>query len=125
MSFEPAPPWPIELPLRELGLSWPETHEDFPWGERALKVKGKMFGLLGTSDRGFFFTVKLPLSAAAATSQPWAKPTGYGLGRSGWISARFEEPGEVPEDLLRDWMCESYRAVAPKALVKRLAADEP
>ncbi len=124
MSFQPADPWPIELALRELGLHWPETHEDFPWGERALKVRGKMFCLLGTSDQGFFFTVKLPQSAAAATSQPWAKPTGYGLGRSGWISARFEAPSAVPEELLRDWMRESYCAVAPKALAKRLAAGE-
>lgn len=129
MTYAPADaPFAIELELRDLGLSWPETHEDFPWGERALKVNKKVFCFLGTSaqedgSHRFFFTVKLPESAAIATAQPWATPTGYGLGKSGWISARFDRPEDVPTALLRDWLDESYRTVAPKrALKKRDAA---
>ena len=124
MSISPAgPPSAIELSLRELGLSWPETHEEFPWGERALKVNGKIFCLLGTGDEGFFFTVKLPESGAMATAQPWAKPTRYNLGKSGWISARFDDSMAIPEELLRDWLDESYRAVAPKRALKARDAD--
>jgi hypothetical protein len=33
--------------LREFALKFPETHEDFPWGHRALKVKGKVFVFMG------------------------------------------------------------------------------
>ena len=29
--------------LRELALFYPETHEEFPWGECAIKVRGKSF----------------------------------------------------------------------------------
>ena len=47
----------------------------------------------------------------------WTEPTGYGLGRSGWVSARIAPGGEAPDlYLLRRWMAESYRAVAPKKL---------
>ena len=42
---------------------------------------------------------------------------GYGLGDSGWVSVKFG-PG-LPFDMLRDWIDESYRAVAPKKLTSR------
>jgi len=38
----------------------------------------------------------------------------YGLGRAGWVSIRIS--AETPFEMLRDWVDESYRAVAPKAL---------
>ena len=41
MAAAKKPKNPDEAALRELGLSWPETTEDFPWGHRTLKVKGK------------------------------------------------------------------------------------
>ena len=44
------------------------------------------------------------------------EPTGYGLGRSGWVTARFGPGDDVPLDLIRRWLVESYRAVAPKKL---------
>jgi hypothetical protein len=45
----------------------------------------------------------------------------YGLGRSGWVTAQFG-PGEAPPvELFKEWLDESYRAVAPKRLVKQLA----
>lgn len=125
MSFEAnESPFSAERELRELGLSWPETVEEFPWGERVLKVNGKIFCFLGTSEQQdgshrFHFTAKLPESAALATAQPWASPTGYNLGKSGWVSARFDRPADVPVALLRDWLDESYRAVAPKRAVKK------
>ena len=42
------------------------------------------------------------------------------LGRSGWVTARFEWGDAVPTDILGDWIDESYRAVAPKKLVAEL-----
>jgi len=57
---------------------------------------------------------------------PFAKPTGYGLGKSGWVSASFTAKERPPLDLLREWIDESYRAIAPKKLVAALvgARDE-
>lgn len=67
-------------------------------------------------------SVKLPESGTMALMFPFATPTGYGLGKSGWVSARFEASEAPPLELLRAWIDESYRAVAPKKVVARLPA---
>ena len=48
-----------------------------------------------------------------------AEPTGYGLGRAGWVTVPLRAPG-VSIGVLRDWVEESYRIVAPKRLVAEL-----
>lgn len=112
---------PDEAALRDLGLSFPETVEEFPWGHRTLKVKGKAFVFMGTGAEGgashedFFISCKLPESAPIALTLPGVEPTGYGLGKAGWVSARFR-PGKAPLDMLMDWLRESYCAIAPKKL---------
>jgi hypothetical protein len=58
----------------------------------------------------------------AALMFAFAQPTGYGLGKSGWVSARFGATDEPPTGLLLAWLDESFRAVAPKRLVKALDA---
>jgi predicted DNA-binding protein (MmcQ/YjbR family) len=101
--------------LRAYGLSLPEATEDHPWGHSALKVRTKTFCWLDKKD-GLSATVKLPVSRDFAAMFDWTEPTGYGLARSGWITARFG-PDDTPDlDLLKRWMTESYRAVAPKKL---------
>lgn len=109
--------------LRRHALTYPETHEDFPWGERVIKVKKKVFLFLGSGDGGLGLSVKLPESSTLALMLEFAKPTGYGLGKAGWITAQFGPKQRPPLDLLTEWIDESYRAVAPKKLVARL--DEP
>ena len=63
-------------------------------------------------------TVKLDESHAHALAIEGAEPTGYGLGASGWVTVPVRAPG-VSLDVLRDWIEESYRIVAPKGLVRR------
>ncbi len=126
MTMTPVPPEmkrlePFELALREAGMGYPEVTEDFPWGHRTLKVKGKAFVFMGISgEEGLFLSVKLPQSNGAALMLPFAQPTGYGLGKSGWVSANFGARDTPPLEMLRQWLDESYRAVAPKKLVAQL-----
>ena len=106
------------LALREFALRYPNTREDFPWGERVIKVGKKVFVFLGQEDeKGCGMSVKLPESCGAALSLPFAEPTAYGLGDRGWVTVRFGPKDRVPIDLLCRWIDESYRAVAPKKLV--------
>lgn len=101
--------------LRKLALSLPETREDDPWGEVVYKVRDKVFVFSG-SDEGGAFSLKLPRSGHAALKLPGAEPTGHNLGKSGWVT--FREG--LDEELLRAFVEESYRAVAPKKLTARL-----
>jgi len=113
----------LELELRDHAMGYPEATEDHPWGHIAIKVKGKAFLFLGgeQSAKELSLTVKLPQSRDMAVDLPFAQPTGYGLGKSGWVSARFTKAADVPMPLLKKWVDESYCAIAPKKLVKALA----
>ena len=109
-----------KLAAHALGL--PDTWQDFPWeGDRVAKVGKKIFAFLATDDRGSL-GVKLPQSAGFALSLDCAKPMAYGLGRHGWVTLQLRDPSVPDLDVLRDWVTESYRAIAPKKLVKRLDA---
>lgn len=107
--------------LRRLALRYPEVHEDFPWGERALKVNKKVFLFLRYGAGQLSLALKLPTSQGTALMFPFARPTGYGLGKAGWVSAQFERGSRPPLPLLKAWLDESYHAVAPR----RLAAKAP
>ena len=61
-------------------------------------------------------TVKLPSSATMALGLPFVKPTGYGLGKSGWVTATFTAKRNLKLPMLKQWIDESYRAVAPRKL---------
>ena len=111
--------------LRKFALGYPEAHEEMPWGHHAIKVKGKSFVFLAADAETFSLSAKLPSSAGVAVKLPFASPTEYGLGRSGWVTARFPRGARVPLDVLRLWIDESYRAVAPKRLVARLEPETP
>jgi predicted DNA-binding protein (MmcQ/YjbR family) len=110
-----------EAALRKVGLAFPETSEDFPWGHRALKVKGKAFVFMALEEDTLSLSVKLPDSADFALMQPFAKPTGYGLGKSGWVTASFGKKDKVPVALLNAWIKESFLAIAPKKIAAQVA----
>jgi predicted DNA-binding protein (MmcQ/YjbR family) len=111
-----------ERALRAFAGSFPETREDFPWGESAFKVRGKVFLFLRASQEGISMSTKLPQSNEAARTMPFAEPTAYGLGKSGWITSRFGPKEMPPMALLRAWIEESYQAVAPKTLAAQRVA---
>jgi predicted DNA-binding protein (MmcQ/YjbR family) len=113
-----------EASLREHALAYPETKADFPWGHLAVKVKGKVFLFMNLEKGVLSLSVKLPLSGSTALAFPFASPTGYGLGKSGWVSAGFAARDDVPVDMLKEWVDESYRAVAPKRVLALLEEAE-
>ena len=101
-------------------LALPGAYEDHPWDEDVAKVGGKIFVFLGLADsQEPGMTVKLRESHEQALSVPAACPTGYGLGRAGWVTVPFGER-TPPLPVLKDWVEESYRLVAPKQLVAEL-----
>lgn len=113
----------VEAALRRLALSLPEVREDHPWGHSAFKVNEKAFLFLASEKGELSLSMKLPRSGFIALSLPFAEPTGYGLGKSGWVTARFTASGRPPLPVLAEWVLESYRTIAPRKLLARLAQD--
>jgi len=114
---------PLLAKVREKALSYPDTTEEFPWGDRVAKVKGKVFIFMGQATEGAFScSLKLPRSHAIALELPFAEPTGYGLGKSGWVTFRGPELQRAPLPMLEEWLEESFRAVAPASVLKKLDA---
>jgi predicted DNA-binding protein (MmcQ/YjbR family) len=103
-------------------LELPEAWEDHPWDERVVKVGKKVFLFGGADDwhEGPMLTLKLPSSQPIALSQPGVVPAGYGLGRAGWVTVALAK-SRLPFEALREWVDESYRAVAPKKVSARIA----
>lgn len=120
----PAPPDPksLEGRLRSYALAYPEATEDFPWGERAIKVRGKAFLFLRAEGNVVSFSTKLPHSAADALEQPGTEPTHYGLGKHGWVTTTVNAARKASLTTYEAWIDESYRAVAPKRLAATLDA---
>jgi predicted DNA-binding protein (MmcQ/YjbR family) len=109
--------------LRAYAFTLPEAYEDHPWGESVAKVRKKVFVFFGMAENAEpGMSVKLNMSQPLALAQPGATPTGYGLGKAGWVSIRLTKA--MPFDMLREWIDESYRAVAPKKL-STPGADPP
>ncbi|HEV2086916.1 MAG TPA: MmcQ/YjbR family DNA-binding protein [Cryptosporangiaceae bacterium] len=108
--------------LREFALGLPGAYEDFPWGESVAKVNKKVFVFLGVEDDEKYppgFGVKLVASHEQAMSFDGVTPSGYGLGRAGWVSVPLTG-SPPPVEVMQDWVEESYRVIAPKRLVAEL-----
>jgi predicted DNA-binding protein (MmcQ/YjbR family) len=106
--------------IKKEALSYPGAWEDHPWGETVVKVNKKIFVFLGSETSPSGMSVKLTDSHDHALSLPDAVPTGYGMGKAGWVTLPF---AAAELDLLLDWVEESYRNIATKTLVKELEAQ--
>jgi predicted DNA-binding protein (MmcQ/YjbR family) len=110
--------------LRAWGLTLPGAHSKSPWeGHDDLAVNDKTFAYLGTGDE-FSLGVKLPYTSEVALDLQFASPMSYGLGKWGWVSFRPADADIPALDELKEWVEESYRAQAPRKLVKELDARE-
>jgi predicted DNA-binding protein (MmcQ/YjbR family) len=114
--------------LRAFALRYPDVREDHPWGETAIKVKGKTFVFMGVDKTRLGLSLKLPHSREFALEMhAFPKPTPYGLGKAGWVTAEFFAKDKPPLDILEAWIDESFRAIAPKKVVAAMEekrADE-
>lgn len=93
-------------------------------GEPTFRVRGKNFVFAAHDASGI--SVKLPDEEAAAVvaTDEGAEPTGYGLGRHGWVSVQIgRRPSQARWQQVEEWVRTSYTMVAPKKLA-RVVLDE-
>jgi predicted DNA-binding protein (MmcQ/YjbR family) len=103
--------------LRDVALAFPETDEAFPWGEQALRVRGKAFVFMRLENDTLSFSVKLPRSRRQALTLPFVEPTHYGLGKHGWVTVTATKVDAPLQAQFEEWIAESFEAVAPRKLV--------
>lgn len=96
------------------------------WGdEPTFRVRGKNFVFTDQIATGL--TVKLSKDEAEAVvaTDPGAKPTGYGLGRHGWVSVEVGDNADAERwQQIEEWVRTSYTLVAPKSLAKIVLAED-
>ena len=106
-------------------LRWPGVTKDFKaeWNWTRYMVGGKLFCALCHDDAGrdVYITVKLePLRGEFLRGQFPDVIPGYYMNKTHWNSVRVQ--GDLPEDILRGMLEESYRLVAAGLPKKQRAA---
>lgn len=122
MSKKYPPPPPAtgaQAVLREFALSFPDAVEEFPWGHRVMKVRGKMFVIFGGDESALRIAIKLPKTGKAALERPNCEPTPYGMGKHGWVTSSWPPFQEPDVELVSGWIAESYEAIASATPAKR------
>jgi len=90
-------------------------------GEPTFRVRGKNF--VFASPDASSISVKLPLDEATAVvaMDPAASPTGYGLGRHGWVTVDLAgRLGAARWREVEEWVETSYTLVAPRRLARQV-----
>jgi predicted DNA-binding protein (MmcQ/YjbR family) len=112
-----------EAELIAFAAAYPGAWEDHPWDHTVMKVGAKIFVFFGGAAAPpdtLSVTVKLPVSYEMALTLPYMKPAGHGLWKGGWAQLTQSSGEDIDLSTLRGWIDQSYRAVAPKKLVKLL-----
>ncbi|MBZ0112860.1 MAG: MmcQ/YjbR family DNA-binding protein [Thermoanaerobaculia bacterium] len=111
---------PVTSALRAYATTFPEVSEGASCVNRAFKARKKNFLFVGEKDDGSC-KVMLKLGPSLADAVELSRvDSRVEAGKSGWATIRFgaSEPPDLA--LLKRWVDESYRLLAPKSLVKLL-----
>lgn len=105
--------------LREICLALPDTKETITWGEPHFRVGEKIFAGYGKDAGRSAIGFKLePLHAEEVLDDPRFTRAAY-VGRYGWVAM---DAGQVSDwDEVRELVHESYRLIAPRRSLKKLA----
>ena len=94
-------------------------------GEPTFRVNGKNF--VFTNPDATTLTVKLPKEEAEAviSTDENVVPTGYGLGRSGWVTVTIGKRATAARwREVEEWVRTSYTLVAPKKLAQKVIDED-
>ena len=111
---------PVTSALRDHAMTFPETSEGASCVNRAFKVRKKNFLFVGEKDDGAC-KVMLKLGPSLDEAEELAgEDSRFEVGKTGWVTVRFGEADVPDAELVKGWVGESYRLLAPKSLVKLL-----
>ena len=94
-------------------------------GEPTFRVRGKNFVFTDQAARGLSVKLSKEEAAAVVATDSRAEPTGYGLGRHGWVSVEVGDRADASRwRQVEEWVRTSYTLVAPKSLAKIVLAED-
>ena len=94
-------------------------------GEPTFRVRGKNFIFADREFTGISVKLDKEEAAAVVATDPGASPTGYGLGKHGWVSLTLPTTARDPRwQLVEEWVRTSYTMVAPKKLAAVVLAQD-
>src|SRR5262245_43757452 len=110
--------------LRKIAMQYPGAEAGVACKGTALecttvKVHNKAFLFLRKTD----LRLKLGDSLAEAAKLAAKERDRYEAGAGGWVKVMFSAAQPPPLDLLKRWLDESYRLLAPKQLVAMLDGE--
>jgi predicted DNA-binding protein (MmcQ/YjbR family) len=96
------------------------------WGDHpTFRVNGKNFVFCDQAAHELSLKLAKEEAAAVVATDPAVHPTGYGLGRHGWIAFSLEEgAGDERWAQVEEWVRTSYTLVAPKRLARLVLAED-
>jgi predicted DNA-binding protein (MmcQ/YjbR family) len=107
--------------MREICLSLPDTRETLTWGEPHFRVGDKIFAGCGDEKGRAVIGFKLEMDHADAIIQDPRFSRAPYVGHKGWVSMDASTVEDWDE--VRPLVLESYRLIAPKRTLARMAAD--
>ncbi|BCW89530.1 hypothetical protein sos41_26960 [Alphaproteobacteria bacterium SO-S41] len=121
---KPTPHQKVEAALTAYGLTFPEATAGL-WipPARQLLVKGKTFCIFGAKNEPLdelTLVLKLPLSAEMVQDLYYVREAKGWYKQHNWVTAHFDPGDDIAAeiDTLKAWLLQSWRAIAPKRLVK-------
>jgi predicted DNA-binding protein (MmcQ/YjbR family) len=105
--------------MREICLSLPDTKETLTWGEPHFRVGEKIFAGCGMEKGRLTIGFKLEMDHADARVQDPRFHRAPFVGHKGWVS--MDAAGIRSWKEVRALVLESYRLIAPKKTLARLA----
>jgi predicted DNA-binding protein (MmcQ/YjbR family) len=96
------------------------------WGGRpSFRVRGKNFVFCDLEGTSLSLKLSTEEAHAVVATDPSVRPTGYGLGRHGWIDFTLAPDADpVRWEIVEEWILTSYCLVAPRALAEQVLPDD-
>ena len=94
--------------IRSKASRFPGVEQGAACTQSSFKVGKKSFLFVGMQGGRYKLMFKLEDSLAEATALADRHPDNYGVGNTGWVSARFTAEDPMPRKLWEKWLDESY-----------------
>ncbi len=119
---EPVESRPMKA-IRKIALGYPEVEETDSCVNRAFKARKKAFVFLGMKDETYSVRLKLRDSLDEAETLAAESPENFDVGSHGWTLVTFPHAKSPPRGLMKRWIDESFRLLAPKTLVAEVSGS--